>query len=74
VPVYISNEDYHGKSAAVPKDEYKAWHKIYLDALKEKRDAGSVCVYLVDADSKGLSSLIVSKAARKDYLISVIHS
>ena len=42
VPVYISNEDYQGKNAVVPKDEFLAWQKIYLDALKEKRPAGSV--------------------------------
>ena len=55
MPVYISNEDYHGKSAVVPKDEFKAWQRIYLDALNEKRSAGSVCVYLVNPDSTGIA-------------------
>src|SRR5688572_10089987 len=74
VPVYISNEDYQGKSKVVPKDEYDAWYRIYLDALKEKRDAGSVCVYLVDGDGKGLDSLIVSKAAAKDNLAKLLQA
>jgi acetyl esterase/lipase len=68
VPVYISNEDYSAKSPAVPPDEIKIQRKIYLEALKEKRDAGSVCVYLVDPDGKGLASMIVSTAAAKDNL------
>lgn len=72
VPVYISNEDYHGKTAVVSKDEYKAWHKIYVDALNEKRSAGSVCVYLVNPDSTGIASMIVSTAASKDNLLKLL--
>jgi hypothetical protein len=74
VPVYISNEDYQGKGAIVAKEEFLAWQKIYHDALKEKRHAGSVCVYLVDGDSKGLASLIVSKAAEKDHLLKLLQA
>ena len=74
VPVYLSNEDYHGDSAVVPKDERLAWQKIYHDALKEKRSAGSVCVYLVDGDSKGLASMIVSTAASKDNLLKLLEA
>jgi hypothetical protein len=74
VPVYLSNEDYHGDSAIVTKDERLAWQKIYHDALKEKRSAGSVCVYLVDGDSKGLASMIVSTAASKDNLLKLLET
>jgi hypothetical protein len=38
--------------------------RIYHEALKEKRNAGSVCVYLVGPDGKGVASMIVSEAAR----------
>jgi hypothetical protein len=64
VPVYTSNEDYHGKTPAVPPDEVAAQRRIYVEALKEKRAAGSVCVYLVGADGKGLASMIVSTATQ----------
>lgn len=74
VPVYISNEDYAGKTPAVPVDEVKAHQRIYHDALKEKRSAGSVCVYLVDGDSKGLASMIVSTAATKDNLAKLLEA
>jgi hypothetical protein len=74
VPVYISNEDYHGASATVPKEEAKLWQKIYADAVNEKRSNGTVCVYLVDADAKGLDSLVVSKAAEKDNLLKMLRS
>jgi hypothetical protein len=68
VPVYISNEDYHGKPPAVPPEEAQAHQRIYREALQEKRPAGSVCVYLVAPDGKGLDSLIVSDAARPGQL------
>jgi hypothetical protein len=74
VPVYLSNEDYQGKTPVVPKDEFLAWQKIYHEALKEKRDAGSVCVYLVAPDGKGLASLIVSQAAHKDNLLKLLQT
>jgi hypothetical protein len=62
VPVYVSNEDYEGTAATVSADEAKALQRIYHDALREKRAAGSVCVYLQSPDGQGLSSLIVSDA------------
>jgi hypothetical protein len=62
VPVYVSNEDYDGITATVPPEEARALQRIYLDALKENRAAGSVCVYLQSTDGKGISSLIVSDA------------
>jgi hypothetical protein len=68
IPVYISNEDYEGKEVAVSAEEKKAYLKIYHEALKEKRSAGSVCVYLVGPDGKGLASIIVSDAAQGDKL------
>jgi hypothetical protein len=63
VPVYTSNEDYH-KDGSAPPEERKAYLRIYHEALKQKRPAGSVCVYLLGPDGKGFSSLIVSDAAR----------
>ncbi len=68
VPVYISNEDYRGASAAVPKEEVQAWQKIYSDAVKEKRSSGAVCVYLVTSDGTGIASMVVSRAAEEDNL------
>jgi hypothetical protein len=67
VPVYVSNEDYSGKGGVSP-EERKAYEKIYHEALREKRSAGSVCVYLVGPDGKGLASMIVSTAAQKGKL------
>jgi hypothetical protein len=67
VPVYTSNEDY-GTGGAVADEEKKVYQRIYHEALKEKRPAGSVCVYLVGPDGKGLASMIVSEAAKADQL------
>jgi hypothetical protein len=72
VPVYLSNEDYQVKPPRVAQDEYRAWQKIYVDAVHEKRDSGTVCVYLVDANSKGLDSMVVSRAAEKDNLVKML--
>lgn len=72
VPVFISNEDYAGKQPAVPPDEVKAHQRIYHEALREKRDAGSVCVYLVAPDGDGFASLIVSEAAKPKRLQAVL--
>lgn len=74
VPVYISNEDYDGKSAVVPKEEVQAWQRIYHDALKEKRSAGSVCVYVVRPDATGIASMVVSRAADKDNLLKMLEA
>jgi hypothetical protein len=63
VPVYVSNEDYE-KNGSVSAEEKKAYMRIYHEALKEKRSAGSVCVYLVSPDGKGVASMIVSEAAK----------
>jgi hypothetical protein len=63
VPVYTSNEDYQA-GGPVPADERRAYEQIYHEALQQKRDAGSVCVYLVGPDGKGFASLIVSEAAK----------
>jgi hypothetical protein len=46
----------------------KEYQRIYREALEQKRDAGSVCVYLVAPDGKGFDSIIVSKAAQKGEL------
>jgi hypothetical protein len=62
VPVYTSNEDYD-KGGSAPEDEKKAYLRIYHEALKEKRAAGSVCVYLLMPEGEGLASIIVSDAA-----------
>jgi hypothetical protein len=67
VPVYISNEDYH-KDGIAPGDERQAYQTIYHEALKEKRSAGDVCVYLLTPEGKGLASMIVSTAAEKGKL------
>jgi hypothetical protein len=61
VPVYVSNEDYE-KDGSASADERKAYQRIYHEALKEKRSAGSVCIYLVTPEGKGLASMIVSTA------------
>jgi hypothetical protein len=67
VPVYVSNEDYE-KDGSAPGDERQAYQSIYHEALKEKRSAGSVCVYLLTPEGKGLASMIVSTAAEKGKL------
>jgi hypothetical protein len=64
VPVYVSNEDYEGPTPAVAAEEAKALQRIYHDALKEKRSAGSVCVYLQTPDGKGISSQTVAGACQ----------
>lgn len=71
MPVYTSNEDY-GKGGAAPDDEKKVYQRIYHEALKEKRPAGSVCVYLVGPDGKGIASMIVSEAAKADQLLKLL--
>jgi hypothetical protein len=68
VPVYVSNEDYDGKTPTAPGDEVKVYQRIYREALEQKRAAGSVCVYLVAPDGKGFDSVIVSDAAKKGVL------
>jgi hypothetical protein len=72
VPVYISNEDYDGTIATVPPDEARALQRIYHDALKEKRSAGSVCVYLQAPDGKGLSSQTVAGACEPGRLLKML--
>ncbi|OAI42296.1 hypothetical protein AYO40_00190 [Planctomycetaceae bacterium SCGC AG-212-D15] len=72
VPVYVSNEDYEGKTSRVSAEEKQAYQKIYHEALREKRSAGSVCVYLVSPDGKGLASMIVSTAAQKGKLLPLL--
>lgn len=67
VPVYVSNEDYR-KGGTAPEDAQQIYLRIYHEALREKRPAGSVCVYLVGPDGKGLASQIVSDAAKGDQL------
>lgn len=66
-PVYISNEDY-GERGGASKAEKAAWLRIYREALDEKRDAGSVCVYLVSPDGDGFDSLIVAAACEEGRL------
>jgi len=74
VPVFISNEDYHGKTATAPPEEVKALDRIYHEALREKRHAGSVCVYLVAPDGDGVASLIVSDACKQGQLLKLLEA
>jgi hypothetical protein len=71
--VFISNEDYDDRGGAT-KAEKQAWLKIYREALEEKRDAGSVCVYLVSPDGDGFDSLIVSAACEEGRLAKMLAS
>jgi hypothetical protein len=74
VPVFLSNEDYHGKTATAPPEEVKALERIYHEALHEKRHAGSVCVYLVAPDGDGVASLIVSDACKPGQMLKLLEA
>jgi hypothetical protein len=56
----------------VPADEARALQRIYHDALKEKRSAGSVCVYLQAPDGKGISSQTVAGACQPGRLLNML--
>jgi hypothetical protein len=73
VPAYVSNEDYEGPGATVPRDEARALQRIYHAALREKRPAGSVCVYIQAPDGLGISSLIVSDACEPGRLLRLLN-
>src|SRR5262249_47004759 len=42
--------------------------RIYHEALREKRSAGTVCVYLLSPGGKGIDSRTVATAAQPGYL------
>jgi hypothetical protein len=46
--------------------------RIYHDALKEKRSAGSVCVYLQTPEGKGISSQTVAGACQPGRLLKML--
>jgi len=73
IPVYVSNEDYD-KDGARSAEEKKEYLRIYHEALKEKRAAGSVCVYLLRPQGQGLDSRIVSAAAQPGNLKNMLES
>ncbi|HMC65593.1 MAG TPA: hypothetical protein VKI65_11700 [Gemmataceae bacterium] len=73
VPVYVANEDY-GKDGAASPDEKKEYQRIYLEALNEKRSAGSVCVYLLAPDGKGIASETVGTVTQGQRLQKMLHA
>ena len=62
VPVYVSMEDYSGKSACVPEDERKAYQKIYHAALAKKLSTGTVHVYVTTPEGDPIDSIHVAHA------------
>jgi hypothetical protein len=62
VPVYVSMEDYHGKSAVVPAEERKAYDKIYHASLAKKLSTGTVHVYVTTPDGDPIDSIHVAHA------------
>jgi hypothetical protein len=62
VPVYVSNEDYRGKSATAPEEERKAYDAIYRAALAKKLSTGTVHLYLLAPDGEPIDAIHVAHA------------
>jgi hypothetical protein len=73
VPVYLSNEDFR-KGGCAPEEERKELQRIFRETLDAKRSAGTVHVYLLGPDGKGLDSMHVAYAAKVEKLIPMLEA
>jgi hypothetical protein len=71
VPVYASNEDYHGDGCA-PPDERKERDRIWREAAVAKLSSGTVHAYVTSPDGHVIDSRHVVNAARVDELTAML--
>ncbi len=73
IPVYLSNEDF-AKGGCAPVEERKELQRIYRETLDAKRSAGSVHVYLLGPDGKGIDSMHVASAYKIEKLVPMLEA
>jgi hypothetical protein len=73
IPVYLSNEDF-AKGGCAPIEERKELQRIRREALDAKRSSGSVHVYLLGPDGKGLDSMHVANAYKVEKLVPMLEA
>lgn len=71
VPVYAVNEDYRDKGPA-PTEEKAEYTRIYREALAKKFSAGSVHVYVLNAQGEVVGTRHVADAAKSKELIAFL--
>src|SRR5712691_1535243 len=72
VPVYVSNEDYHGKSASASPEEKKEKQRIFIEFLDGKLGTGDVHVYIMKPDGHAMEGLDIGSAMKIDKMIALL--
>ena len=73
IPVYLSNEDF-AKGGCAPAKERKELQRVFSEALDAKRSAGTVHVYLLGPDGKGIDSMHVASAYKVENLVPMLEA
>ena len=73
VPVYLSNEDF-AKGGCAPEEERKELQRVFREALDAKRSAGTVHVYILGPDGKGLNSMHVATAYKVEKIVPMLEA
>jgi hypothetical protein len=72
VCVYTVNEDYFGKSPAVPAEERKELQRIHQEGYAKKLSVGTVHAYVLTPDGHTHDSLHVASAAQPEKTLAML--
>lgn len=71
VPVYTANEDY-ARNGSAPAEEKAENQRIFREFLDRKLGTGSVHVYLLSPDGRGLGGLDIGSATQTEKLLAAL--
>jgi len=74
VCVFISNEDYFGETATVPKEERAELERLHREGQEAKMSTGSVHTWLLSPDGKLVATQHVAEAAQSGKLLAALEA